>query len=467
MMFHQIRVNPKSVKQFLVVPLVLLAVACGPPRSISLVNYSHLDGLMETIQMDGKPVSIVHIYADYPSYKWTDAGEEGIACVDDAARAAVVFLRAYELGGDLSWLSKAKSLLNFVLAMETGDGQFYNFIKDDLTINREGKTSVKSFGWWAGRAVWAMALGSRIMANVDPGFAETLDDGVRRSLPNVERALKTYGVTEDVKGFKTPKWLLYESGADATSELLLGLIEFYRTTHDTVVGGYIRKLADGLMMMQQGNERTSPYGAHRSWQTLWHSWGNSQTQVLAYAGNVLTDSVMIGSAEREACGFYSRLLIEGMLKEWDFADPRQRTEYEQIAYGVRPMAVGLLRLYDATRKDLYLKMAGLAASWLFGNNVLGAEMYDAATGRCYDGITDSTRLNRNSGAESTIEALYTLLEIEQYPGAIRYLSYRKHSARLTDDELVGIFRSSTGGELELALDLKTGRVDARDHGQEK
>jgi len=47
-MFHQIRVNPKSVKQFLVVPLVLLAVACGPPRSISLVNYSHLDGLMES-----------------------------------------------------------------------------------------------------------------------------------------------------------------------------------------------------------------------------------------------------------------------------------------------------------------------------------------------------------------------------------------------------------------------------------
>ena len=219
--------------------------------------------------------------------------------------------------------------------------------------------------------------------------------------------------------------------------------------------------------MQRGNERTSPYGAHRSWQTLWHSWGNSQTQVLAYAGNVLTDSVMIASAEREACGFYSRLLIEGMLKEWDFADPRQRTEYEQIAYGVRPMAVGLLRVYDATRKDLYLKMAGLAASWLFGNNVLGTVMYDAATGRCYDGITDSTRLNRNSGAESTIEALYTLLEIEQYPGAIRYLSYRKHSARLTDDELIGIFRSSTGDELELALDLKTGRVDARDHGKEK
>ncbi|MEX2190071.1 MAG: glycoside hydrolase family 9 protein [Bacteroidota bacterium] len=451
------------MKVFLVFPLLLLTAACGQPRPISLVNYSHLDGLMETIQMNGKPVSIVHIYAEYPSYRWTDAGEEGIACVDDAARAAVVFLRGYELVGDSSQLSKAKSLLSFVLEMETEDGQFYNFIRGDHTINREGKTSVKSFGWWAGRAVWAMALGSRIMKNTDPAFAQALHDGVRRSLPNVERVLTTYGRTEDVKGFKTPKWLLYDSGADATSELLLGLIEFYRSTNDTLVADYIRKLADGLMMMQQGDEQTFPYGAHRSWQTLWHSWGNSQTHVLASAGSVLSDSVMIASAELEARGFYTRLLIGGMLKEWDFAEPHRKTEFEQIAYGFRPMTVGLLRLYDATHKELYLKMAGLAASWFFGNNVLGTAMYDTSTGRCYDGITDSTHLNRNSGAESTIEALYTLLEIEQYPEAMQYLNYRRSSTRLTDDEFVGIFRSSTGDELELVIHVKTGTVDVRDH----
>jgi len=92
------------------------------------------------------------------------------------------------------------------------------------------------------------------------------------------------------------------------------------------------------------------------------------------------------------------------------AGPAAWSEYEQIAYGVRPMAVGLLRLFEATGDRDYLLMAGLAASWLAGNNPAGQAMYDPATGRCYDGIRDSLTLNLNSGAESTIEALYTLLE---------------------------------------------------------
>ena len=35
-------------------------------------------------------------------------------------------------------------------------------------------------------------------------------------------------------------------------------------------------------------------------------------------------------------------------------------------------------------------------------------MYDPATGRCYDGINSPVDINRNSGAESTIEALLAL-----------------------------------------------------------
>lgn len=439
----------------------------------SFVNFDHLDHLTETIQFYGDTVSIVHIYANYPDYHWIDAkesGPEGIACVDDAARAAVVYLRHYELTKNESSLTKAKSLLRFVIKMQTDDGEFYNFIFADHTINRTGKTSFKSFGWWAARGVWSMSLGYRIFSTsrlrpygsidplgvvdkeYDPQFADLLKNRIALSIPHVETLMKKYGEVRTVGQLRIPQWLLYESGADVTSELLLGLTEYYRATSDERVKLLIKKLADGLMVMQDGNAATFPHGLHRSWETTWHMWGNGQTEALAYAGKICSDTAMIRSAEIEAHDFYSRLLILGFMKELDVANPGMKSEYEQIAYAIRPMAVGLLRLYEATQNVLYLKMAGLAASWFFGNNTLQQSMFDADNGICFDGITDSLTINRNSGAESTIEALHTIVELEQYPTANKYMKYRKGAVGSSVEFLYAAFHNDGGEELTLALD---------------
>jgi hypothetical protein len=183
---------------------------------------------------------------------------------------------------------------------------------------------------------------------------------------------------------------------------------------------------------------------------------------------------MIASAVREARGWYGRLLMEGFLKEYDVAGPPPSSaakpappsvagpaawsEYEQIAYGVRPMAVGLLRLFEATGDRDYLLMAGLAASWLAGNNPAGQAMYDPATGRCYDGIRDSLTLNLNSGAESTIEALYTLLEVGHYPDAAALLTCRKVAAGTAGRFSYAVFRTGRGAEVTLARERATGRL---------
>jgi hypothetical protein len=452
------------MKKSCLVLLLAVATAFGQPQSSSLVNFAHLRHLTQEIVLNGQRVSIVHVYANYPNYEWVeaaDSGDEGMACVDDGARAAVVYLRSYELLRDTSDLASARSLLRFVMSMEADDGNFYNFVRSDASVNRDGKTSFKSFGWWAARGVWAMSLGYRLTNDVDAQFAGELKQCIERSLPHVEQLIAQYGQTRTIAGFKLPTWLLYESGSDATTELMLGLIEFSRATNDEHVKAYIQKLADGLMMMQDGDMSTFPFGAHRSWETMWHSWGNNQTHVLAYAGRMLRNKKMIASAEKEAKGFYARLLIEGMLKEWNFAERQKKSVYEQIAYGIRPMTLGLLRLYDATNNQVYLRMAGLAASWLFGNNVLHRSMYDSTTGRCFDGITDSTSLNRNSGAESTIEALYTLLEIEQYPLARKYLTYRKKSSRSTKETLSATFENDAGDSVVLTMNLKRGTVLAQ------
>jgi hypothetical protein len=447
----------------LFIPPLLLAFVgftCGPPE-YPAINFAHLNHLTERVVLGGDTVSIVHIYANYPNYHWVaaeESGPEGIACVDDAARAAVLFLRSYELQGDTTSLGRACGLLKFVMHMQAPDGEFYNFIRADHTINVTGKTSFKSFGWWAARGLWAMAMGGRIFRERDPQFARQLLGRVSLMVPLVRASLKDYGNTRIVSGYKIPRWLLYESGADVTSELLLGLLEYHNPRGDDSLSPVIAKLAEGLLLMQDGDGNRPPYGLHRSWETLWHMWGNGQTQALSTAGVMLHDTSMIASAVREAQGWYGRLLMDGFLKEWDVACSLPPTVYEQIAYGVRPMAVGLVRLYEATGDRDYLIMAGLAASWLTGNNPAERAMYDPATGRCYDGIRDSRTLNLNSGAESTIEALYTLVEVMQYPEAKRFLACSKVAAGSTGRFRYALFRGDPGTEVTLVRELATGRL---------
>jgi hypothetical protein len=433
-----------------VVLACLMPLCCRSQQDQSPVNFQHLEHLTERITLEGKPVSIVHIYSNYPDYAWVDAkesGPEGIACVDDAARAAVLYLRDYELFKHPGSLENARGFLDFVLAMQAPDGEFWNFIFQDHSINRDGRTSLKSFGWWAARGVWSLGLGCRVFKEIDSAYASRLGNAVERALPHIDGLLQSYGKTEVLSGLVTPTWLLYGSGADATSELMMGLVEYLAVRPSPHLREQIRDLAEGMMLMQEGDIATSPYGLHRSWESHWHMWGNGQTQALAMAGKALGDTVLVQSARREAEGFYTRLLVQGFRKEMDLADPGTVKEFEQIAYFVRPMSVGLLRLYEVTGRIDYLRLAGLSASWLLGNNSLGEPIYDSSTGRCFDGLRSNSEVNRNSGAESTIEALMTLVELQAYPEALKFSRYKKvHS-----DSLRAEFTSPSGERIALEI----------------
>ncbi|MHB1688993.1 MAG: hypothetical protein ACYCVH_16700, partial [Ignavibacteriaceae bacterium] len=80
----------KTVLKFLLLTFFLSAsyLLAQQSESRTLVNTSHLDHLYQEINVNGKEMGIIHIYANYPDYKYVDAPGEGIACVDDAARAA-------------------------------------------------------------------------------------------------------------------------------------------------------------------------------------------------------------------------------------------------------------------------------------------------------------------------------------------------------------------------------------------
>ncbi len=79
------------------------------------------------------------------------------------------------------------------------------------------------------------------------------------------------------------------------------------------------------------------------------------------------------------------------------------------------MVFAAIEAFRLTRKAKYADIAGHLAAWFLGANPTGENMYSLSTGRCYDGIQSADRINLNSGAESTIEALLALQRVELYP----------------------------------------------------
>jgi len=91
----------------------------------------------------------------------------------------------------------------------------------------------------------------------------------------------------------------------------------------------------------------------------------------------------------------------------------ESNKFSQIAYIIRPMVYALLEAYNVTADSTYAIKAGKAAQWFVGKNPAGEVMYNPHTGIFYDGIENEKLINKNSGAESTIEGLLSLLKMSQ------------------------------------------------------
>ncbi|RMF61437.1 MAG: hypothetical protein D6746_05570, partial [Bacteroidetes bacterium] len=287
-----------------------------PEPAPALFNLAHLEHLTETVTRGTATLALVHIYAEAPTYAWVADDDEGASALDDVARAAVVYLRHYEFTGDAHARKRAEQLLRFVLYMQREDGLFYNFVWDNtLRINTEHPNSrADVFAFWAARAVWALGTGARVLAGVNPALAEACAAAIRRTYPHLDALLARYGQTFARDGLTYPRWLVHETAADATSELLLGLTSLQRTAPDPALQQRIDRFAEGLARMQYGSINRFPWAAHASFLGEWHGWGNSQTQALAETGR-------LESARREAEQFYPRLLIDGWMHSFRLNDP--------------------------------------------------------------------------------------------------------------------------------------------------
>jgi multiple sugar transport system substrate-binding protein len=402
----------------------LAILGCGrgqPPVAVPAaakpieLRLDHLRHLGIDVTVAGRPARAVALYAEAPDYRPIGSpardGSEGLAAVDDAARAAVVYLRHFERTADPRSKEEALALLTFVTGMEQGDGEFLNFVHADGTPNRAGPTSRKSFSYWAARGLWAMGEAVRVLGPRDPDV-----DALR---PTLERVVSR--LARDVE-----RGHLVGGSATATAEALLGLLSVQQVEPTPERADLAGRTADLLVPLAQGDVDTPPWGAHVDpAEGVWHAWGARTAQALALAGRVLTRPDLVVAAQREADHLWIRFVLAGEILAVVSADGSTKP-FPQIAYGISPVVEGYLALAEATGQPRYGVLAGLTAGWFLGANRPGITMYDTATGRTFDGVggPSAEEVNRNSGAESTIEALLALGAVATHPEAAVYLGYR-------------------------------------------
>ncbi len=432
--------------------LALLPASAGahPARREPLTNLAHLDFLADriappgqeghtTYRLEAQPeIGVLWTYAEPDgtgAYRRLGGGTydpatntygQGAYNADDMSRASVVYVRHWRQFGDAHSREQAYQLLRGLTYLQTSSGpnsgNVVLWMQPDGTLNPSAEPvelpdpSDSGPSYWLARTIWALGEGYAAFRDTDPDFAAFLAARLDLALDALERQVlgPEYGTTQTVDGLVWPAWLIVE-GADASSEALYGLF----AAVDAGAGDRARRaaeqLAEGVAAMALGDARTWPYGAIMPWaesRSVWHAWGDQMAGALATAGRSLGRSDWLAVAVGEVGRFTPHLLAQGGPENGWLPAPVERV---QIAYGADATVQNLLRTAKVTRARGFRDLAGIAAAWFFGNNPADAPMYDPATGRTFDGIEPDGRVNPNSGAESTIHGLLTMLTLDQYP----------------------------------------------------
>jgi hypothetical protein len=410
------------------IAFILFAFLTVFPQT-SLVNSAHLDKLYEEVSVKDKHIGIIHIYANAPDYKWVDASGEGVACIDDAARAVVFYMKDYKATGNKKYPGKIRNLINFQLYMQASNGFFYNFIWKDYSIDSTFRTSLAEPNWWSWRALWALAEAEKFYRDKDAAFAGLIKKHIDIGINALDKWLSKEDKSVSYGGYNLPAWLPSETGSDQAAVIVKALCVYYELHKSEKAMAIIEHLCAGIMKMQQGDEQHSPYGAFLSWQNTWHAWGNSQSDALFDAGRVLNKKEYINAGVKEIKYFYRWLEQSGYYSGFTVIKNdnggsvfKDTVKFSQIAYGIRPIIFSCMNAYEILKDTSFLSIAMKGIKWFFKENPCKELMYNPETGRGYDGINSYDEVNKNSGAESTIESLLSVMRIESDANTKKLLS---------------------------------------------
>ena len=443
---------------------------------VPLTNLSHLTFLLDTVPLPVLAGHTTYQAAEHPTAEapWTYADQnddgsysrigggtldpatnewsQGAYNADDIARTAVVYLRHWQQTDDATSREHAVQTLRSLTYLQTTEGPNAGNVvlwqQPDGSLNPSAEPvelpdpSDSAESYWLARTVWALGEGYAAFAADDPAFAAFLDERLGLSLAALNaQSLGDYGSFDVADGVRVPAWLI-SGGADASAEAVLGLAAYVAAgpTGPTapVARTALEQLSEGVALMSSdaaapaaasdtarpkpGSAPTTtagaagdwPFGAILPWtgsQSLWHAWGGLAPAAVAEASVVLDDPALLAAAVQDTAQFTPQLLAAGGPDNAWSPTPGEA----QIAYGVDSRLQSLVATADAADAPGLLSLAAITAGWYFGANRSGQPAYDPATGTAVDGIERDGRVNPNSGAESTIHALFSMLTLDAHP----------------------------------------------------
>jgi hypothetical protein len=420
-----------------------------PDPTAPLANLSHLNFLLDTVPLtpvDGhttykireRPIAQAPwTYADgHPDGSYARVGggsldpatgrwSQGAYNADDIARTAVVYLRHWQQTGDADSRNKSFDLLRELTYLQTATGPNAGNVvlwqQADGALNPSAEPvelpdpSDSAESYWLARTIWALGEGYAAFKSQDAAFAGFLRDRLHLALASLNKqSLGKYGSFDTADGVRVPSWLIAD-GADASAEAVLGLTAYAKAAPgDAVVSRALVQLTEGIAAMSSGTTGQWPFGAILPWtksQTLWHAWGGMAAAAVSGAAPLLRRPDLLRAAVLDAAQFTPQLLVSGGPDNAWSPTPGEA----QIAYGVDSRLHGLVATAQTANAPGLLDVAAVAAGWYFGANKSGRPAYNPATGTAVDGIEADGRVNPNSGAESTIHALLSMLLLDANP----------------------------------------------------
>jgi glycosyltransferase involved in cell wall biosynthesis len=320
-----------------------------------------------------------HATFDIPSYR------EGY-CIDDNARALLLMTHVEEAGTEPAHVVRAlatRYLAFMSHALDVASGRFRNFLTYARAWHDEPGSDDSH-----GRAVWA--LGAVAGRSRDPG---------RRGLA----AHLFHAALPATTALTSPRAWAYA---------LLGVDEYLRAFEgDTTAASLRVELTARLMECFRLSQ-----SAEWSWFEDRLTYCNARLpQALLVSAAAMGDREMAAVAQRSLEWLVSQhVATDGTFapvgSNGFFVRGAPRAFFDQQPVEACSMVSACLDAHRVTRQPVWLEHAWRAFNWFLGHNVLGAQVYDARTGGCRDGI-HVDRMNENQGAESTLSFLTALAEI--------------------------------------------------------
>ena len=336
-----------------------------------------LEHLSRPVPAAGHRATAVAVYADATDHAFpaADLGYEGVACVDDAARAVVLFLDLWEATHLPALRARAEGFVDFLLYMQQQDGLFVNFIWDwDGRRNDTGPTSFPGGGFWHARGVRAFAKAALVL-------------GDERAAAGMLRGFAPIREMRDVP-------------PDVRSIHALMTIELIRAGRMSEMRVELGRWADEVAQLRRGAILLDNPDAAAP-----HLWGHIQEGVLAEAGALLGRADLLDIARASALAYLAPLIESG------FDEPVVQP------YGVASAIYSVDRLATLTGDERFVDLTRKARAWFDGRNPANRVVYDRDAGRVHDGIDDGV-LNLHSGAESNIVGAQALIDdvVKAAPG---------------------------------------------------